>query len=91
MDRPVGRGDNSGGGRGPLARGEPVEARELEGVDLKTAQRRLGHSTPMLTLGVYAQATETADRAAAETLGEHWIGARDGRAMEPEAGSADGA
>ena len=32
-----------------------------EGVDIKTAQSRLGHSTPHLTLHVYAQATEQAD------------------------------
>jgi integrase len=33
-----------------------------EGVDPKTAQARLGHSNPRLTLGLYAQATEAADR-----------------------------
>jgi integrase len=36
-----------------------------EGVDVKTAQSRLGHSDPRLTLAVYAQATDDADRAAA--------------------------
>lgn len=40
----------------------------LAGVDLKTAQTRLGHSDPRLTLGVYAQATSEADRAAADVL-----------------------
>jgi integrase len=39
-------------------------------VDLKTAQTRLGHSDPRLTLGLYAQATTTADRAAADAIGE---------------------
>lgn len=40
------------------------------GVDVKTAQARLGHSDPRLTLGIYAQATTDADRAAAELLGD---------------------
>jgi integrase len=38
-------------------------------VDLKTAQTRLGHSDPRLTLGLYAQATTDADRAAADAIG----------------------
>jgi len=54
----------------------------LGGVDLKTAQTRLGHSTPALTLGVYAQMSEVADQAAADMLGAHWIGACHGRAMD---------
>jgi hypothetical protein len=37
-------------------------------VDLKTAQTRLGHSDPRLTLVVYAQATTTADRDAADRV-----------------------
>ena len=41
----------------------------VEGVDVKTAQRRLGHASPQVTLRVYAQATEQADRAAAEKIG----------------------
>jgi integrase len=41
----------------------------LEGVDLKTAQTRLGHSDPRLTLAVYAQATTEGDRRAADVLG----------------------
>jgi integrase len=57
------------------------------GVDLKTAQARLGHSTPTLTLGIYAQATEEADRDAAEELGEHWIRPRHGRAMDDAGGT----
>jgi integrase len=47
----------------------------LEGVDIKTAQARLGHTDPRLTLGVYARATTEADRAAAKKLGERFLGA----------------
>jgi integrase len=47
-----------------------------DGVDLKTAQARLGHSDPRLTLAVYAQATSEADRAAAEKLGAWFLPAR---------------
>jgi integrase len=59
----------------------------MEGVDVKTAQARLGHSDPRLTLAVYAQATSEADRAAAERLGDRFMTpsmnrTRDGRAME---------
>jgi integrase len=54
----------------------------LAGVDLKTAQTRLGHSDPRLTLAVYAQATSDADKAAAEALGVHFWGlARDARGI----------
>lgn len=42
------------------------------GVDLKTAQTRLGHSTPTLTLAVYARATVDADRAAAQAVGDRF-------------------
>ena len=45
----------------------------LDGIDLKTAQTRLGHSDPRLTLAVYAQATSAADAAAAEQLGTRFI------------------
>jgi integrase len=45
----------------------------LEGVDIKTAQARLGHTDPRLTLAIYAQATTEADRAAAERLGERFM------------------
>lgn len=41
-----------------------------EGVDVKTAQLRLGHANPQTTLRVYAQVTRRADRAAAERVGE---------------------
>lgn len=42
----------------------------VEGVDVKTAQARLGHSDPRLTLSVYAQAVTAADRDAADRIGE---------------------
>ena len=41
-----------------------------EGVDVKTAQVRLGHANPQTTLRIYAQVTEQTDRAAAQKLGE---------------------
>lgn len=40
------------------------------GVDVKTAQTRLGHSSPTVTLGLYARATATADRLAADAVGD---------------------
>jgi integrase len=45
----------------------------LEGVDVKTAQERLGHSDPRLTLGLYAQAVSVADRDASDRLGEKFM------------------
>lgn len=45
-----------------------------DGIDLKTAQARLGHSDPRLALAVYAQATTEADKLAAERLGERFFG-----------------
>src|SRR5262249_32927363 len=54
----------------------------LAGVDLKTAETRLGHSDPRLTIAVYAQATTEADRAAADALGAHFSSVpRDGRGI----------
>lgn len=44
-----------------------------EGVDIKTAQDRLGHSDPRLTLAVYAQATTEADQRAADRLGDRFM------------------
>ena len=38
------------------------------GVDVKTAQHRLGHSDPRMPLAVYASAPKAADRAAADLL-----------------------
>jgi integrase len=43
------------------------------GVDIKTAQTRLGHSDPRLTLTIYARAVPEADRAAAELLGARFF------------------
>lgn len=43
------------------------------GVDLKTAQTRLGHSDPRLTLAIYAQAVGEADREAAELVAERLL------------------
>jgi integrase len=40
-----------------------------ERIDVKTAQARLGHSNPRLTLAIYSQSTEAADKAAAAALG----------------------
>ena len=40
------------------------------GVDIKTAQTRLGHASPAVTLAIYARATAEADRRAADALGE---------------------
>lgn len=45
----------------------------LDRVDLKTAQTRLGHADPRLTLAIYAQATEAAERAAASRLGDRFF------------------
>lgn len=46
------------------------------GTDVKTAQRRLGHSSPQVTLGLYARATAEADREAAERVGDYLRPAR---------------
>ena len=66
-----------------------------EGVDVKTAQQRLGHSDVRMTLGLYARVMEQADRDASEALAARFLGspalssdgARDGRAMEAPAGA----
>jgi integrase len=42
------------------------------GVDVKTAQARLGHASPSVTLGIYARATAEGDRAAAEAIGRYF-------------------
>ncbi|MDQ6617396.1 MAG: site-specific integrase [Actinomycetota bacterium] len=63
-----------------------------DGVDLKTAQTRLGHSDPRLTLAVYAQATAAGDRAAAEGLAARYMpGPRDGRATVRRVGGGPAA
>ena len=51
------------------------------GVDLKPAQRRLGHANVTMTLQVYARATEEADRRASDLVGERFR-PRDKRGME---------
>ena len=58
-----------------------------EGVNIKTAQERLGHANPRTTLAVYAQATKEADREAANRLGERFR-PRDGRGMDRQPGKS---
>ena len=41
------------------------------GTDVKTAQRRLGHSSAKVTLDVYARATAAGDRRAADLVGDY--------------------
>jgi integrase len=58
------------------------------GVDVKTAQHHLGHSDVRMTIGLYAQAENKADRAAADQLGELFMaGPRDDRGMEATEGT----
>jgi integrase len=54
------------------------------GIDLKTAQARLGHADPRMTLAVYAQATTEGDKRAAVALGAHFLPESDpaARAMD---------
>lgn len=47
----------------------------LDGVDVKTAQARLGHSDPRLTLAVYAQATAEGDQKAADRMAARFMAA----------------
>jgi len=47
-----------------------------EGVDVRTAQERLGHADPRVTLGIYAQATSASNRRAADTIGAALFGTR---------------
>jgi integrase len=47
-----------------------------EGVDVKTAQTRLGHADPRLTLAICAQASGEADRAAADRIGARFLAGR---------------
>jgi hypothetical protein len=69
-----------------------------EGIDVKTAQQRLGHSDVRMTLGLYAKVIESADRSASDVLASRSLGngtpttskARDGRAMEARTGVARG-
>jgi len=50
----------------------------IGGVDVKTAQVRLGHADPRMTLAIYAAASASADRAASDLLGERFFGPRVG-------------
>jgi Phage integrase family len=46
----------------------------VEGIDVKTAQVRLGHADPRMTLAIYAAAPASVDRAAADVIGERFFG-----------------
>lgn len=54
-----------------------VNATQLaaSGVDLRTLMNRAGHKTAKVALEVYAQADPVADRAAADTMGQHLLDA----------------
>jgi integrase len=52
------------------------------GVDVKTAQVRLGHADPRMTLTIYASAPATADHAAADILGRRFFGETHGDSEE---------
>jgi len=51
---------------------------------VKTAQTRLGHADPRLTLVIYAQASGEADRAAADRIGARFLAS--GPTARPEVG-----
>ena len=51
------------------------------GVDVETAQHRVGRANVTMTLQVYARATEEADRRAADLVGDRFC-LRDKRGME---------
>ena len=46
----------------------------VEGIDVKTAQTRLGHADPRVTLAIYASAPASVDRTAADRIGERFFG-----------------
>ena len=48
----------------------------VEGIDVKTAQTRLGHADPRVTLSIYASAPASIDRDAADVIGERFFGER---------------
>lgn len=52
------------------------------GVDVETAQVRLGHADPRMTLAIYASAPATADHAAADILGRRFFGEKHGDSEE---------
>jgi integrase len=74
---PPGPRQASTGSSSMISAGANATGLVLEGIDLKTAQTRLGHTDPRLTLGIYAQASTEADRQAAERLGERFLPRRD--------------
>ncbi len=45
-----------------------------EGIDVKTAQQRLGHSDVRMTLGLYARVIEGTDRHASDVLASRFLG-----------------
>jgi integrase len=47
------------------------------GIDIRTAQHRLGHATSRLVLELYAHATTEDDRAAAQSIGDRLFAAND--------------
>ena len=53
----------------------PQQGGELFEIDLRTLMNRMGHKTAKLALEVYAKADPVADRAAADTIGGHVLGA----------------
>lgn len=69
QDEGTKRGHYEGPGFHDLRR-TSATALVVDGVDVKTAQYRLGHSSPVLTLEVYAQAVPEAERKAADTVGD---------------------
>ena len=46
-------------------------------VDVKTAQTRAGHKNALTTLNIYARPTVDGDKAAAQRLGEYFMGGQD--------------
>jgi integrase len=46
------------------------------GVDVKTAQVRLGHADPRMTLAIYASAPASADREAADFFAATFFGSK---------------
>jgi integrase len=44
------------------------------GIDVKTAQTRLGHADPRMTLAIYASAPASIDKVAADVIGESFFG-----------------
>jgi integrase len=44
------------------------------GIDVKTAQTRLGHADPRMTLAIYASAPASIEKAAADVIGESFFG-----------------